>query len=161
MAFQKGNKLGFKKREEYQGDEPEASVDDEEITVPFVSQYPEGRVSYEEIKSELDEQADACGPNAPASDDGIHPPIVEQDVLAKGVRHAIQKLPGLGVKLMFHGALKDDGGKNVQRPIPQTSREVDRRNFVRIGEDRIGVFTKDEAEYLLRVCKGAFTKVEA
>lgn len=139
MAFQKGNKLGFKKREEYQGDETETPVDDEEITVPFVSKYPEGRA---EIES---------GTELAVGDES-------DSFRITGTTTITDLMPS--VKLMFHGALKDDGGKNVQRPIPQTSKDVNKRDFVRIGEDRIGVFTKDEAEYLLRVCNGAFTKVE-
>lgn len=99
------------------------------------------------------------GPEKPEHDD-LYPPTIEDKGVVANVREAIQRLPGLGVKLMFHGALKDEGGRNIQRPIPQVSRHVDKRDFVRIGPDRIGVFTKDEAEYLLRVCKGAFTKAE-
>lgn len=143
MTFKKGNKFGMKKAEEYEDmDKGESTGDDEEITVPFVSQYPEGRADISTLS------------DGPIEEETEPMPMSADAMKAKDAISAMR------VKLMFHGALKDDGGKNIQRPIPQTSKAVDKRDFVRIGEDRIGVFTKDEAEYLLRVCKGAFTKVE-
>jgi len=135
MTFQKGNKFGLLKKSEYDAmEQTEAPVDEEEITVPFVSQYPEGR-----------------GDQVPVSEaSDVTDSMYVTELTAEEMSPS--------VKLMFHGALKDDGGKIIQRPIPQISKHVDTRDVVRIGSDRIGIFTKDEADYLLRVCKGAFTK---
>jgi len=158
MTFQKGNKFGLKKPSEYVTPTPEATTieedlaepladpddveelsppkDEEEVVVKFQSQYPEGQGEVSEPPLDKAEAEDM-----PA------------------MTTAIQRELESTVCLKYHGALKDNGEKIFQRPIPQISKHVDKGDVVRIGADRLGLFTKKEAEYLLTVCKGAFTKV--